>query len=108
MTGTSTIPVMAAIIVALRFRLFVRRFIDTGTTNPQAAKTPEELNIRRRILFNRLLHRGVLIETSPGRFYLDEINLIEYKKVRRTWALIILGILIIIILLDLLLVNNQI
>lgn len=107
MTGTSTIPVMVAIIVALRFKLFVRRFTDTGTTYPQVAKTPEELNIRRRMLFNRLLHRGVLIETSPGRFYLDENNLIEYKKVRRSWALIILGILILFILFDLLLVNNQ-
>lgn len=100
MTGTSTIPGMVAIIVALRFKFFVRRFTDTGTTNPQSAKTLEELNLRRRMFFNRLLNRGVLIETSPGRYYLDENNLIEYKKVRRTWALIILGILILIILFD--------
>ena len=83
MTGTSTVPAMIAIIVVIRIKKIINGFLKSGTTNPKAAKTAEELNIRRGLLFRRLVSRNVLIEPAPGRFYLHEENLEKYYRSRR-------------------------
>jgi uncharacterized membrane-anchored protein len=105
MTGTSFIPIIVAVIVVIRFHRFISRFKDSGTTTPKTAKTLEELNLKRRLIFNRLLYRRVLIEISSERYYLNEENLIEYYKARRIRMIVISGILILIILIDALVMN---
>ena len=99
MTLIPYIPVLIPLIVAMNVRKNINRFRNTGTTTPQASKTPEELNLRRSLIFQRLQRRNVIIETSPGRYYLHEDNLAEYVKAKRTLVLIIFAVLILILLL---------
>jgi hypothetical protein len=82
---------MTAVIVAVKFRKMISRFLDSGTTSPRNAKTLQELNIRAGLMFSRLLKREVIIEPVPGRYYLNEENLATYRHSRRIMALIILG-----------------
>jgi hypothetical protein len=111
MTATYHIPVfvavMVAIIVAAKFKKLVNKFIDAGATTPKAAKTPEVLNIRPGLMFKRLMNRGVIIESGPERYYLNEENLVEYKKARRVRMMIILGALILLILLDVIILGSE-
>jgi len=109
MTSTYHIPifvtVMIAIIVAAKFKKLINKFIDSGTTTPKTAKTLEYLNLKPRLIFKRLLNRGVIIETGSERYYLNEEHLAEYNKTRRVRMMIFIGVLIILIILDLI-VNN--
>ena len=82
MTGTSFIPVIVVAIVTLRKRRLVNRFKNSDTTTVGNAKTLKELNINRRLFFNRLVNRGVIIEVN-GKYYLDEQQLIDYRMRRR-------------------------
>jgi hypothetical protein len=111
MTSTYHIPVfvavMVAIIVAAKFKKLVNKFIDAGVTTPKAAKTLEVLNIRPGLMFKRLMNRGVIIESGPERYYLNEENLVEYHQKRRFRILIFLGIIIILILLDVFIMNYK-
>jgi hypothetical protein len=98
----SIIAVLIAIIVAAKFRKIIRSFTDSGSTSPKSSKTREELNLRQGFIFNRLINRGVIIETNPESYYLNKENLAEYKKTRRKRIMIFLGVLIVLILLDML------
>ena len=105
MTSTYHIPifvaVMIAIIVAAKFKKLINKFIDSGTTTPKKANTLEYLNLKPRLIFKRLLNRGVIIETGSERYYLNEEHLAKYNKIRRVRMMIIIGVLIILIILDL-------
>jgi hypothetical protein len=74
--------------------------MDTGTTSPPTAKTPEELNTRTSLLFQRLVRRKVLVETYANRFYLDEEALREYNNTRRKIMYIVILIIALLILFD--------
>ena len=109
MTPTYHIPtfiaVLAAVLVAARFKKIVRTFIGSGTTSPKTSKTLYELNLRRGLIMKRLINRRVIIETSPERYYLHVENLAEYRKARRKRILIFIGILILLILIDIIALN---
>jgi|WetSurMetagenome_2_1015567.scaffolds.fasta_scaffold187988_3 hypothetical protein len=104
MTGASLIPVFIVIIVVLRIKKLINRYKISGTISPQSAKTLKELNIRRSLVLRKLLRRNVIIESAPGKFYLQENNLIEYLKNRRrrmkTVVIILMIIMILLILTD--------
>lgn len=105
MTGASFIPALIVIIVVARIRKIANRFIETGTTSPGTAKSPFELGIRHSLLFSRLIRRNVIIEVAPGRYYLNESNYQDYRQRRRSIALIIAAVLILLILLDVIYLN---
>ena len=100
MTGTPFFPGIIAVIIVVKIKKLIQRFIETGTTSPPAAKTPEELNIRTSLLFQRLLRRKVLVETYANRFYLDEEALQEYNNKRRKIIYIVILIIALLILFD--------
>jgi hypothetical protein len=100
MFGTSFVPVFIVIIITVKIKKMIIQFQNSGTTSPQSAKTLDELNIRRRHLFQRLVRRGVFIEYSPGRFYLNEDNLDDYNRGKRMRMLIVVVVLIALILVD--------
>lgn len=64
MTGTSFIPIIVAIIVVAKNKKIINRFKNTDTTTADTAKTLEELNIKRRLIFNKLFNRSILIKTK--------------------------------------------
>lgn len=94
MTGTSSIPIIVAIIVVVRTRLLVNRFKNSGAINEKHAKTLEELKLSRRIIFRKYLFHDVIIEFN-NKYYLNEQNLIDYRTKKR---IILIPIVLIIIL----------
>jgi hypothetical protein len=75
-----------------RTKKLIKRFLETRTTTAYAAKTPEELGHRHSLIFRRLVRRNLLCEIGPGRYYLEEKNLEAYNRKRKTMALVILAI----------------
>jgi len=101
MTGTSSIPIIAAIIVVVVNKRFINRFKDTGTTNSYSARTLEELRLNRSLIFRRHVNRGIMIEVN-GKYYLDEQKLAEFKaKKRRVLIPIVVLLLAVLLCLDL-------
>ena len=100
MTGAPFFPGIIAVIIVIKIRKIIQRFIETGTTSPPVAKTPEELNIRPRNIFYRLVRRKVLVETYSNRYYLDEEVLGEYNNTRRKIMYIVILILALLIFFD--------
>jgi hypothetical protein len=94
----ATTAAMAAVVIAVQFKKLIASFRNSGTTSPKTAKTLEDLNIHPRMMFRRLLNRGVINEAGSAKYYLNEANLEEYNQVRRIRILIIMGILIILVL----------
>lgn len=105
MTGTSIIPSLVAVIIIAKINKFIQRFIATGTTSPNTAKTLEELKLDKRVAFRKMLKHKVIIETNPNRYYLSEENLEKYRNTRRTIMSVIIIILAILILIDALFLN---
>lgn len=100
MTGASSIPIIAAIIVVAVNKRLINRFKDTGATNPNSARSLDELNTRRSLIFRRYVRRGILIEFN-SRYYLDEQRLAEYKsKKRRILIPVIILLLAVLLFLD--------
>lgn len=96
MTIIPYFPIAIAIIVAIRVKRFINQFRNTGTTTPQTAKTLEELNLKRWVLFYRLLKQNVIIEIGTERYYLHEENLAEYSRTKRKTVLLFVAALILI------------
>jgi hypothetical protein len=81
----------AAVIVARQNKL-IRRFREAGATAPEFAQLPEDLGCRNSWIFRRLITRGVIVETKPGRYYVDEIAADNFMRLRRAKALGMLAI----------------
>jgi uncharacterized membrane-anchored protein len=92
------IPILIVIIVVVKFKRYINRFKDTGTTTPETAKSLEELNLRHWLIFNRLIRQNVIINIGAERYYLHEENFEKYTKAKRTRVLIIFAFLILILL----------
>lgn len=71
----------AAVLVAHARRRIVSRFEQAGATSSATAIgfEPRDRPIERR-QFRQLLKQGVLIETAPGRYYLDLDGLARFRK----------------------------
>jgi hypothetical protein len=83
----------AAVIVARQNKL-IRRFREAGATTPKFARSLEDLGCRNSWIFRRLVTRGIFVETKPGRYFVDEFAADEFVRVRRTWALGVLAIVV--------------
>ncbi|MEI6901033.1 MAG: hypothetical protein WCL00_14240 [Bacteroidota bacterium] len=99
-TGTSYLPVLIVIIMVVRTRKIIERFRSSGTTTPLKAKTLQELNLRSRMIVNRLVRRKLLVETTPGCYYLQENMLAEFYQKRRTHFIVILLVIAILVIAD--------
>ena len=86
----------APMIVA-KTRKFVRRFEEANATSARNARTLEELNLRRSLIFMRYLKLGVFIEASPQRYFLSHENLYGYNERRRKRMTVVFAVLAIIV-----------
>lgn len=75
-------------IIAGKQNRYFREFIRAGATGPERAKRLEEIGCRRSILFDRMVARGVFVQTPDGRHYIDLARAEEFRARRRTRALI--------------------
>ena len=89
----------AAAIIAIRRKRLVKRFREAGATDPQHAVTPEALGERRSWIFDKMTKHGVFLPTQDGRFYMDDRVASEFLRQRRTRALLLGGILLLVFLL---------
>ena len=96
MTGTSSIPIIVAIIIVVKTRKLINRFRNSGAVNEKNAKTLEELKINRRLIFNKYLNRGIIIETNK-KYFLNEQNLIDYRTTKRMILIPIVVVLILVL-----------
>jgi hypothetical protein len=70
---------------------YLRRFSTARALAASSAKTLQELRLRDSKSFQRLVRRGVFVETTPGRYYLELGRAAAFKRHRRTQALFVLG-----------------
>jgi hypothetical protein len=81
----------AAVIVARQNR-YIRTFRKAGAANPERARRLQDAGIRETWVFRRMVRRGVFVEVSPGRYYLEEKAAEQFVNDRRARALMLLGI----------------
>jgi len=86
----------APMIIA-KTRRIILRFQNADATSPRNARTLEELNLRHGLIFRRLLRKGVIVEASPQRYYLNRENLFEYNEIRRSRIKVLLLVIAVII-----------
>lgn len=89
----------AGAVIAIRRKRLVKRFREAGATDPQHAITPEALGERRSWIFDQMIKRGVFLPTQDGRFFMDDRAASEFLRQRRTRALFLGGILLLVFLL---------
>lgn len=106
MTGTSTVPILVAILIVVRTRKMLNKFSDSGATSASMAKSPEELGIRQSFIFSKFVRRGILIPATDNKFYLNEENLAEYQRKKRTLVIPLVLLLFMLLALDFYLFNN--
>ena len=74
-------------------------FKKNDAISPDRAKTKAELNIRSRLIFNRLVSRGVIISVPGDRYYMDLQAQERYIRRRRLMVIGAASIVIIVVLL---------
>jgi hypothetical protein len=82
-------------VIAIKIRKIIDHFKQHGAVTPDRSQPLEKLGLSKSHLMRRLIRRGVIIEISPGKYYLNEDNLAVFNQNRRTRAGIILVILIV-------------
>jgi hypothetical protein len=87
----SLVPALPILVVAWRLRMLVRAFKALGALSPDSAVPATSLNVRRGAIFRRLIRRGVIIESSGDRYYLDQARYQTWRSTRRKRALISLS-----------------
>jgi len=77
-------------IIAARIRKSIDQFIKAEAWSERSARTPEELGVRKSLIFQRLVNAGVFVEASGNRYFLHRENLVNYQNNRRKRATIVL------------------
>lgn len=85
---------MSGAVVVMHQNRLMRRFRDAKATTPKSARTLAEIGCRNSWIFRRMVAGGVFIETSDGRYYMDEDAARWFVKRRWRVALIFLSLVI--------------
>ncbi|MDB4877595.1 MAG: hypothetical protein JWM41_4041 [Gemmatimonadetes bacterium] len=85
----------AVAIIIRREREIVAIFRGAGATRPDAARTPEDLDIHHRLAFDRLVRRAVLRDAGDGRYYLDEPSWNALRSTRKRLMFVVLIVVLI-------------
>lgn len=76
------IPILVVFILTLRQRMVIQAFLRTETITSGTAKTLDILGLSSSLFFRSLLKRKIIMECGQDQYYLDEVNLQTYKKLR--------------------------
>jgi hypothetical protein len=74
----------------------LKAFKRNDALGPDKAKTKVELNIRSRLIFNKLVSKGVIKQVSGDRYYVDLQVEQRYLRRRNTVLVVVVGTVIII------------
>jgi hypothetical protein len=78
----------ATTVVAAQRKKILRAFEQHDATDPERARTPDEVGCRDSLVFRSLVRRGVLREAGGGRYYLDLESASRLRARQRAMALI--------------------
>jgi hypothetical protein len=79
----------ATVVILLKEKHIVEAFRGAGATSAPAAAIPATLGVHERVDFSKLRRRGVLRETAPGHFYLDQERWEALRGLRHRAALVL-------------------
>jgi hypothetical protein len=74
----------------------IQVFNEIGAKDAEHAIFIERFGIRRSYVFNRMVLRGVFIESEPDKFYIDNDTVPVFIEQRRRRAFIALGVVLLI------------
>ncbi len=77
--------IVAVMVVTKRI---MNAFREVDATSPDRARTKAELHIRSRVIFNKLISRGVIKQVSGDRYYMDLQAQANYLRRRRLLILV--------------------
>lgn len=86
----------AAAAILRRQRRIVRAFEAADAVSPSSAVEPQSLGVRRGLVFDGLLRRGVLVPVDGTRFYLDPPAFDRLRSRQRRAALIMVALALIV------------
>ena len=86
---------MSGAVVVMHQNRLMRRFRDAQATDPKAATTLADIGCRNSWIFRRMVARGVFIETTDGRYYMDKEA--ARRFVKRRWRVIFIFLAIVIV-----------
>jgi hypothetical protein len=66
-------------------------FKKNDALSPERAKTKAELHIRSRLIFNKLVSKGVIKQVSGDRYYVDLQAEQRYLRRRNTALVVVIG-----------------
>jgi hypothetical protein len=75
---------------------YLRRFSAAGAATPSRAAALRDLRLRDSRSFQRLVRRGLFVETVPGKYYLKLDLAAKFKRQRRNQAFLVLAIALIV------------
>jgi hypothetical protein len=93
-------------IIAIKVHKILERFKQHGAVTPDSALPLEKIGVSKRLVLQRLIRRGVIMEVTPDKYYLNKENLAVYNRNRRTRAAIVVVFIIIALVLYVLLHPN--
>lgn len=85
-------PALPLLVVAWRLRRLLGRFRKGQALSHESARGLDELGLRSTPLLRRLVRLGVLCSTGEGRYWLDEVALGAWGRVRRRRVLGVLAV----------------
>ncbi len=78
---------MSSAFIIAKQNQYLRRFQEAGAISPDTAASLEQVGCRDARMFQRLVRRGVIRQTEPGKYYLDVEAAQAFRKARRERAL---------------------
>jgi hypothetical protein len=69
----------------------LKTFKKNDALSPERAKTKAEMHIRSRLIFNKLVSKGVIKQVSGDRYYVDLQVERRYLRRRNTILVVVIG-----------------
>lgn len=88
---------MAASIVLIRMKRYIRIFRRANATGVSTAIIPREYGISNGFIFQKLVRKGILIPVDGQRYYMDEEKEAWWTKRRRKLVIILMAIIILVL-----------
>lgn len=77
-----TLPGFPAFVSLAKAKKIIKHFNEAGAYNQNSAISPDRSGLRKGFIFKRLVRKGILMETTENRYYLDFENLQHYRATR--------------------------
>ena len=84
-------------IIAMKMRRYKEAFRAAGAVTPATAMRPDEVGLRKSVIFDKLVRQRVLVAAGDGRYYLDETRDATVRRSKRKLVLVLLAIILVLL-----------